>query len=780
MDLVNDPDAPDEPTASHARAPRQATWFGLGAENEAGERFVGVVFNRPIDQAFTYRAAGALGPRVQLGQRLLVPFGRGSKSAVGYCVDADAPLPDGIEPARIRDVLEILDPTPLLDHRMLELTRWMADYYACAWGQALDAVVPAGVRGRASTRFSVFLVVPEETQRALAAGTLETALTPKQKAAIAVMMSHPEPLTIADLGRMAGCKSTPIKALIERGLLHTVRRLVAAQPPTDHEESSAAAIERSAPSLTPEQTGVLDRLAPALDGDGFAPFLIHGVTGSGKTEVYLSAIERVVARGREAIVLVPEISLTPQTIRRFRRRFDRVAVLHSHMGDAERTRQWQSIAAGQVRVVVGARSAVFAPARRLGLIVIDEEHETSFKQENTPRYHARDLAVKRASLERIPILLGSATPSLESWHNANLGRYTRLEMPSRVGGRAMPGVEIIDLRGEKTHTGGLSETLRGATNEALDAGGQVILMLNRRGFHTFVLCPRCGQVVKCGSCDVAATYHRDRRALVCHLCGAERQPPQSCPHCQSPRLHYGGIGTERLEREVAALFPGVAAARMDSDTMSAHGSHETTLAAFKSGEIRILMGTQMIAKGLDFPNVTLVGVVNADTALHLPDFRASERTFQLAAQVAGRAGRGDRPGRVLIQTYSPDHPAISLAAHHDYTTFAEQELALRAGFGVPPFGRIARLVARGLREAAVQGYMNELAQTIRSRAPAAVRLLGPAPAPILKIKDHFRVHLQLRAPTARPIQLLLKDVVAPAEPPADVELSIDVDPISML
>ena len=408
--------------------------------------------------------------------------------------------------------------------------------------------------------------------------------------------------------------------------------------------------------LTDEQAATLARIEPALESGGFAPFLIHGVTGSGKTEVYLSAIERVVARGREAIVLVPEISLTPQTIRRFRRRFGRVAVLHSHLSDAERHRHWQSIAAGEVEVVVGVRSAVFAPARRLGLIVIDEEHESTFKQETTPRYHARDVAVKRAQMEGIPILLGSATPSLESWRNADRGRYTRLAMPSRVGGRPMPEVQIIDLRHEKTPLGGLSESLRQAMARALQEGGQVILLLNRRGFHTFVICPRCGGVVKCHACDVAATYHKSRHVLICHTCDAERACPPACPSCRATGLHYGGIGTERLEREIELAFPEYASRRMDSDTMRSPGSHEQVLAAFKAGEVRILLGTQMIAKGLDFPNVTLVGVVNADTALHLPDFRAAERTFQLVAQVAGRTGRGDRPGRVLVQTYCAGSP----------------------------------------------------------------------------------------------------------------------------
>ena len=519
---------------------------------------------------------------------------------------------------------------------------------------------------------------------------------------------------------------------------------------------------------------------PALKADAFAPFLIHGVTGSGKTEVYLSAIEEVVARGREAIVLVPEISLTPQTTRRFRRRFARVAVLHSHQSDVERHRHWQRIAAGEVEVVVGARSAIFAPTRRLGLIVVDEEHEGTFKQETVPRYHARDVAVKRAQLEGVPVLLGSATPSLESWWNAERGRYARLSMPTRVEGRPMPAVEVIDLRHEKQLPGALSETLRQAMHQALSAGGQVILLLNRRGYHTFVVCPQCGSVLKCHSCDVAVTYHRSRHLLVCHTCDAERSCPSACPACAAPRLHYGGIGTERLEREVQTAFPNYVARRMDSDSMRRPGSHEQVLSAFKAGEVHILLGTQMIAKGLDFPNVTLVGVVNADTALHLPDFRASERTFQLVAQVAGRTGRGDRPGRVLVQTFCPDHAAIHHAVLHDYEGFVKNELSERQKFGVPPFGRLVRLIARGPSELAVFEYLKSLGKELSQAASGSVRILGPAPAPIIKIRNLYRFHLQARCPTARPLQCFLHELPERHPPPRDIELAIDVDPVSML
>lgn len=761
---------------------RQAAWFGAAAAPEADGPFAGVVFNRPIDQVFTYRIPARLRDAVCPGQRVRVPLGRKNEPAIGYCVRVDAGAPEDLAPGRVKDVLEALDDPPLIDGAMLELTRWMAGYYACSWGQALDAVVPAGVKKHAGTRVGTFLVVPEEV-RARVEGL---GLPPKQAQALAILCRSDEPLTIADVCRMARCATGPIAALRRRGYLHAVKRRLrapaAAPAPAGAEAAPEAdgAPARPRPVPTPEQEAVLARLAPALQADAFATFLVHGVTGSGKTEVYLSAIERVVARQREAIVLVPEISLTPQTIRRFRRRFPRVAVLHSHLSDAERHRHWRSIASGAVQVVVGARSAIFAPTRRLGLIVIDEEHESTFKQETTPRYHARDVAVKRAQLERIPVLLGSATPALETWRNAVLGRYVRLPMRERVGARPMPAVALIDLRHERPALGGLSDALRRAMTDALDDGGQVILLLNRRGFHTFVICPKCGQVVKCHACDVALTYHKGRRLLLCHTCDAERPCPPACPSCHATNLHYGGIGTERLEREVELAFPHHVARRMDSDTMRTPGGHEQVLAAFRAGAVQILLGTQMIAKGLDFPNVTLVGVINADTALHLPDFRAAERTFQLVAQVAGRTGRGDRPGRVLVQTYCPDHPAIVHAAHHDYEGFVATELPERAKYGVPPFGRLVRIIARGPDESAVHAYLKALATALAQAAPPTVRLLGPAPAPILKIRNLYRYHLQLRCPAVKPLQGLLHAVPSALPPPAGVELAIDVDPVSLL
>jgi primosomal protein N' (replication factor Y) len=746
------------------------------------------VFNRPIDQVLSYHVPSRLEPIIQPGQRLRVPLGQGNKLTVGYCVRLDQTLPADLRLARVKDVAEVLDAKPLIDRKMLALTRWIADYYACSWGQALDAVVPAGVKRHAGTRIATFLTVPDEALEALLSGTINPPLTPKQTAAMEIL-ARGETLTVADVCRMAKCTPNPIKALRERGLVRQLRKRL----PVGLRETGSPGIagglleiDSARPPgpgnlvLTSEQARALAQVSNALDAGGFAPFLIHGVTSSGKTEIYLAAIENVVAKGREAIVLVPEISLTPQTIERFRQRFARVAVLHSHLSDAERHRYWQSIAAGEVQVVVGVRSAVFAPARRLGLIVIDEEHESTFKQETTPRYHARDVAVKRAQMEKIPVILGSATPSLESWQNAQSKRYTLLRMPSRVGGRPMPKVEIIDLRHEKTAMGCLSAPLCEAMMSALEKGGQVILLLNRRGFHTFALCPRCGAVVKCHACDVAMTYHKKRHMLMCHTCDAERACPPSCPHCGAPKLFYGGIGTERLEREIQTIFAEFAARRMDSDTMRGSGSHERVLKAFQNGDVRILLGTQMIAKGLDFPNVTLVGVVSADTALHLPDFRSSEKTFQLLAQVAGRAGRGEKPGRVIVQTYSADHPAIKRAAHHDFVGFADEELPHRQRYGVPPYARIVRVIARGHMEATVESYMNELGDAFRAAADPSVRILGPAPAPIKKIRNLYRFHLQLRCPKSKPLQVLTATVPNQHPAPAHVEIAVDVDPISML
>ncbi|MGH7169650.1 MAG: replication restart helicase PriA, partial [Gemmataceae bacterium] len=578
----------------------------------------------------------------------------------------------------------------------------------------------------------------------------------------------------------------PVESLVLKGLARRVaRRIDRFVENTPEEEMAQGPVV-----LNDDQLGVWNKLEPALKQGGFQAFLLHGVTGSGKTEIYLRAIEEVIGQGKEALVMVPEISLTPQTIQRFRGRCGEVAVLHSHLGNAERGGHWRRVAAGHAQVIVGARSAVFAPTTRLGLIVIDEEHETTFKQDTTPRYHGRDVAVMRARLENIPILLGSASPSLESWHNAQRGQYTLLSLPHRVLDRPLPQVSLIDLRHEPPKRGrpsAISDTLEYAMRTALKDDGQVMLLLNRRGFSTHVHCPSCGHVESCRFCDLSLTYHKERDIMLCHYCGFEQEPQRNCPLCGQSAVRYQGLGTEKLQVEIEERFPRYVVRRMDSDSMRKPGSHARVLAAFRKGLIHILLGTQMIAKGLDFPNVTLVGVVNADMGLHIPDFRSAERTFQLLSQVAGRAGRGPQGGRVLVQTFTPDHPCIALAATHDYAGFVAAEMAHRRQHNYPPYQRLARIIVRSRDQQAASAFADQLAdafqrtlQTLSAQAPPEVRVLGPAEAPVFRLKGYYRFHFQLQSPSAALLHQVLRAVLPAQRMPAGVEFTLDVDPFNML
>jgi primosomal protein N' (replication factor Y) len=739
--------------------------------------FADVVFDRPLDHAFTYAVGEELRDRVGAGKRVRVPFGRGDKTTVGYCVRVTEAPP----PRPVKELTAVLDDEALLDENLLRLTRWMADYYLCGWGQVLNAVIPAGAREHAGTRTHTFVeAVPEDQLPAPLPG-----LTKTQDAVLRHLRGVAKPLELRKLMAQAHCGSGPVKALVLKGLVRRVRRRVEHFADTTGEGGPAVAL-----TLNEDQQKVWRALEPALKQGGFHAFLLHGVTGSGKTEVYLRAIEEVLRQGKEALVLVPEISLTPQTIQCFRGRCGDVAVLHSHLGDAERGGHWRRIAGGQTQVVVGARSAVFAPTRRLGLIVIDEEHESTFKQESTPRYHARDVAVMRARLENIPIVLGSATPSLESWHNAHRGAYTLLTLPQRVLDRPLPQVGLIDLRHQgpvKGRPRALSEGLEQAMREALRDGGQVMLLLNRRGFSTHVHCPACGHVETCRFCDLSLTYHKQRDVMLCHYCGYEQEPLQRCPQCGQAAVRYQGLGTEKLEVEIADRFPNHVVRRMDSDSMRRAGSHAQVLAAFRGGLIHILLGTQMIAKGLDFPNVTLVGVVNADVGLHVPDFRAAERTFQLLSQVAGRTGRGPRGGKVLVQTFTPEHPAISLAATHDYAAFVAGELPHRRGHNYPPYQRMARVIVRSRDEDDASLFAERMAeafnrtmQTLAATDPVEVRILGPAEAPVFRLKGYYRFHFQLQSPSPGTLHQVLRGVLPSLRPPAGVEFTLDVDPFQML
>lgn len=739
-----------------------------------------IVFDRPVDQVYTYAIPQTLRAAIAVGKRVLAPFGKGNQESIGYCVSVHEATID----RSVKSVTRVLDDEVLLSDNQLRLTRWMADYYLCAWGQVLNAVVPASVKNQAGTRLITLLEPISEGDYPQPFPELSS----KQQQAWEHLKNHTAPMSVKDLGRLAQCGPSVIDALVEKRLVRRTQQ----RRDTLFESAETTSPAEAHIELNPDQLRAWLSVESAIRQGGFRAFLLYGVTGSGKTEIYLRAMEEVVRLGKEVIVLVPEISLTPQTIQRFRGRSGSVAVLHSHLRDAERGGHWRRIAAGQVEIVVGARSAVFAPTRNLGLIVIDEEHENSFKQESTPRYHARDVAVMRARLEGIPIILGSATPSLESWHNAQRGQYERLTLPQRVLDRPLPQVSLIDLRHEpppRSHFHALSNSLERAMHEELRAGGQVILLLNRRGFSTYVSCPRCGHVAHCQFCDLAMTYHRERAVMLCHSCGYEQEPLQICPQCKFATIHYQGVGTEKLQAEIEDKFSGYVARRMDSDTMRVSKGHERVLTAFRNGLIHILLGTQMIAKGLDFPNVTLVGVVNADVGLHIPDFRSAERTFQLLSQVAGRAGRGPRGGRVLVQTMNPEQPCIALAAKHDYLAFVAEELAHRREHRYPPYQRMARLIVRSRDEAKAASAADRLAdhfnaamrQMPATATPAApVRLLGPAEAPVFRLKGYYRFHFQLQSPSSATMHQLLRAVLPTMRLPGGVEYTLDVDPMNML
>ncbi|HVV99490.1 MAG TPA: primosomal protein N', partial [Planctomycetaceae bacterium] len=746
-----------------------------------------VVFNLPLETEFHYLVPDALRGKLGPGQRVRVPFGRGNQPQTAFCVGLCRPdeIPRGAttaddgnvgEPRReLKWIASIVDEAPLLSPQMLELTRWIADRYLCAWGQVLETVIPAGVKNQAGTRMVTLLQINPQAR----AERAKLKLTEKQAAILDHLCTCADPIPIEELAKAAKCGIGPINGLRKKGLIDTVRQRAGQFKLSGIEEPSQSDLK-----LNPDQRQALDKILEVVRSGEHRTLLLHGVTGSGKTEVYIQAIREVVSYGRQVIVLVPEISLTPQTISRFQQRFNSVAVLHSHLADAERHWHWQQIAAGRVQVVVGARSAIFAPTPHLGLIVIDEEHETSFKQDTTPRYHTREVARKRAEMERIPLILGSATPTLESWQRAQSGEDVLVSLPRRVAGLPLPPVVVVDIRHDPECAAGaaIGRALRTAMQLTLDEGGQVILFLNLRGYCPVLWCRACGAGVKCPHCDVTLTWHKDVGQAICHACDFRTPPPANCPHCGHAGIRYLGTGTQRLEQEVRAKFPKYLCVRMDSDAMRKPGSHHRALERFRKGEVRILLGTQMIAKGLDFPNVTLVGVINADTVLHQPDLRAAERTFHLIAQVAGRTGRSSRGGRVLVQSSTPTEQAILLAAQHDFPAFAKQELVHRRDTQTPPYSHLTRVILRGEDEAAVREEALKMADLLRLTAEtlgSEVRILGPAPAPIAKLNKLFRYHFQFSAPSIGEIQELWRAASAQLTRSKDVEYVIDVDPMNM-
>ncbi len=730
-----------------------------------------VVFNLPVDRVFEYLVPDSLRSQLRVGQRVRVPFGRGDRPVVGFCVDLGKPE----RREGLKSVGGLVDPDPLIDEHMLELTHWIADRYLCTWGQVLDMAVPAGVKKQAGTREMLMLQVTP----AVLTQAPDLKLSAKQAAVLDILKGAAAPLSVDDLTKAAGCGTGPITELRRKRLVEAVsRRAFTGELPPGAGGREADLV------LNPDQQRVFDRIAGVIRAGRHQTFLLHGVTGSGKTEVYIRAIREVVNFGRQAIVLVPEISLTPQTIRRFESRFAGVAVLHSHLTDAERHQHWRRIARGEVQVVVGARSAVFAPTTHLGLIIIDEEHENSFKQDSVPRYHAREVAERRAQIENVPLILGSATPTLEAWRSAKCGAYELLRLPKRVVGLPMPPVVVVDVRHDPISKTGaaIGRALHTAMRHALDTQGQIILFLNLRGYSPLIWCRSCGAALKCPHCDITLTWHKEQQLARCHSCDYKVPAPSRCTACNQPGVRYLGTGTQRLEQEVRARFPQATCLRMDSDSMRQPGSHDQALEAFRRGDVQILLGTQMITKGLDFPNVTLVGVIDADTVLHQPDLRAAERTFQLIAQVAGRTGRSERGGRVLVQTSCPAEPPILLASKHDYVAFAEAELEHRRQFDKPPFQHLARVIVRGPHEPEVQAAARAMTDVCRAATAAAklpVRILGPAPAPTAKLKANYRYHFQLAADDVAPIQALWRAASPEFGALRNVEYAIDVDPLNL-
>ena len=756
---------------------------------------VEVVLPVPLRRAFNYRLDGPVPPA---GTRVRVPFR--DRTLVGWVTGPGSEVPG------LKDVVRVLDDEPSVGAELWWLAKWISEYYVVPLGLVLRAMLPVRMTNPAARE-------PAPARRAVArvvrsVGTLEELVrifgrTKRQREAYEHLLQAGGRQPLATLLE-AGFSRGVVRGLEDKGLVRVAKEVVVRDPFRDE-----PAAGEPAHTPTPGQRRVLTRLERAL-GDGGGTFLLYGVTGSGKTLVYIELIRRALERGGGAIVLVPEIALTPQTVGRFRQAFgDLVAVLHSGLSDGERYDAWRLLRSGEKRIAVGARSAVFAPVAVPGTIVIDEEHDGSYKQSETPRYNARDVAVVRAKLAGAICLLGSATPSLESWLNAQSGKYTLLELPDRVGGGVLPEVRVVDLRpGPATgpsrtsgsasgspRTGApapadptppapptqvMSPRLTDAVRLRLSRREQTILLLNRRGYATFALCEGCGHVSECANCSVSMTLHRARRRMICHHCGHMEAPPERCVRCGSRDISYGGLGTEQVERVLIESFPGARIARMDVDTTRGKWSHRDILERVRRREIDILLGTQMIAKGLDFPRVTLVGVINADTGLHMPDFRSCERTFQLLSQVAGRAGRSRLPGEVVIQTYVPDHYVVRAAVAHDYRGFVERELRARTDPPYPPHLRMARIVLSSPAQADALAAAESLDAWLKSRRGPGVEVMGPAPAPIERLHGRFRWHVLLRG-GARGIGGAL-DVVASGFQPkgADIRVSLDRDPLHLM
>jgi primosomal protein N' (replication factor Y) len=735
--------------------------------------FARVLPDQAAGKMLDYRVPEAMAEKIGVGSRVRIPVR--TRMLPGTVIE----LLEECEFPGVKEISGLLDERPMIRPAMLDLAYWMADYYCCPLETAVCSVLPVAVRdGRVTAK-------KQNTAR-LAREINESDLekiavrAPRQGDALRVLIEAGKPLPVAKAANLAGVTEGVFRTLEKNGLVVIESAVVARNP---HSEQYVAGAELT---LNSEQEEAMRAVVEEMANPS-RPILLFGVTGSGKTEIYLRAIRHALDAGKTALVLVPEIALTPQTVERFKSRFadiqDRIAVLHSHLSDGERHDEWHKIHTGHARVVIGARSSIFAPVENPGVIIVDEEHESSYKQDEAPRYNARDMAVLRANREKAAVILGSATPSLESWHNAQSGKYHLVRLNQRVDDKSMPVVRVVDLRRPTRNDPGggiLSKPLRDAIEGRIQKGEQTILFLNRRGFSTSMICEACGHVCQCSDCSVSLTYHRAAERLVCHICGHNQRAPKSCPKCSDPKIRHAGTGTQKVEEALQRIFPKARIARMDADSMTRKEAYRETLGAFKEGRIDILVGTQMIAKGLHFPNVTLVGIVNADLGLHIPDFRAGERTFQLLTQVAGRAGRGEMEGEVFVQTFTPFSPSIQFARHHDFEGFMEQEMEFRRSFGYPPYGKMALITLRGTMLERVEFSAITLSRKLKAAAGEGILVGEGVPAPLEKAKTYYRFQVSLRGASSMRLARLTREVLDVLPMPEDVFVAVDIDPLHLM
>ena len=808
-----------------------------------------VIVELPLEDPLDYRIPPALQRHCAVGQRVMVPVGH--RELLGYVVGlaAHSTLSD------LKPLNEVLDETPVVSADLLRLTKWVADYYLCSWGQVLKAAIPEGFRERSAT---VYDLTPEARQssptwpssragevlRCLecrgalrrhdlakavgapnlaallrrlqdqglvsqtrqrhapkvrertttmvrlipAADTVRTLVeqirprAPNQAKVLVFLLEQPACEMKALRRQLAGAPAA-VKRLQQQGVveLYEVEDLRRVVPPPSGQPPSL-------PVLNDAQRRVLEQIEANLAAPDGTPVLLHGITGSGKTEVYMRAIAGVLRQGKSALVLVPEIALTDQLVQRFAARFpSRLGVLHSGLSGGERFDEWRRLARGDAQIAVGTRSAVFAPMQHLGLIVVDEEHDTSYKQEEAPRYNARDVAIVRAQQSGAVVVMGSATPAVESFHNAQTGKYLLLSLPHRIDDKPLPAITLVDQR---EHTAPnqriVSDPLREAIAVCLERREQCLILINRRGFAAYLQCRDCGAIPYCEHCSVALTYHRGAHRLRCHYCGFNQPVMTLCTGCESTSLRPHGLGTQQVESALSALFPKARLARMDRDTTRAKAAHQRILRALGNGDIDILVGTQMIAKGHDYPNITLVGVVSADASLSMPDFRAPERLFQLLTQVAGRAGRGERPGHVFLQTYRPEHDSVTFACGHDFAGFFQHETARRRDVGYPPFSRLARLIVESPKAEHAEATSQRIGETLQRQIPprSDVTVLGPAEAPIARLQDRYRWHLLVKSTSSRALHQCVSAGLTEARRqkafPRLTRVSVDIDAVSFL